>query len=69
LIRSARPDDHDAIVALTGAAFRGEEEALRVVRELEPEISLVYEDDSAIVGHVMLTRMDWASTAHSSSVR
>jgi putative acetyltransferase len=58
LIRSARPDDHDAIVALTDAAFGGEEEALRVVREIEPEISLVYEADSAIVGHVMLTRME-----------
>ena len=58
MLRSARPDDHAAIVALTDAAFEGQEEALRVVRELEPEISLVYEDDSAIVGHVMLTRME-----------
>jgi putative acetyltransferase len=58
LIRPARPDDHDAIVAVTDAAFEGSEEALRVVRELEPEISLVYEDDGAIVGHVMLTRME-----------
>jgi len=58
LLRSARPDDHAAIVALTDAAFEGLEEALRVVRELEPEISLVYEDDGAIVGHVMLTRME-----------
>jgi predicted N-acetyltransferase YhbS len=58
LIRSARPEDHDTIVALTDAAFGGEEEALRVVRELEPEISLVYEEDGAIVGHVMLSRME-----------
>jgi putative acetyltransferase len=58
LIRFARPEDHDAIVALTDAAFEGEERAVRVVRELEPEISLVYEDDGAIVGHVMLTRME-----------
>jgi predicted N-acetyltransferase YhbS len=58
LLRSARPDDHDAIVALTEAAFEGSEEALRIVREVEPEISLVYEDDGAIVGHVMLTRME-----------
>ena len=43
---------------MTDAAFAGEETALRVVRELEPEISLVYEDDGAIVGHVMLTRME-----------
>jgi putative acetyltransferase len=58
LLRSARPDDHDAIVELTDAAFEGSEEALRVVRELEPEISLVYEDEGAVVGHVMLTRME-----------
>ena len=58
MIRSARPEDHDAIVALTDAAFEGQEEALRVVRELEPEISLVYEEDGAIVGHVMLSRME-----------
>jgi putative acetyltransferase len=58
LLRFARPEDHDAIVALTDAAFEGEERAVRVVRELEPEISLVYEEDGAIVGHVMLTRME-----------
>lgn len=58
MIRSARPDDHDAIVAVTNVAFEGSAEALRVVRELEPEISLVYEDEGAIVGHVMLTRME-----------
>jgi putative acetyltransferase len=57
VIRPARPDDREAIVALTDAAFEGSEEALRVVRELEPEISLVWEDEAAIVGHVMLTRM------------
>lgn len=57
MLRPARPDDHDAIVAVTGAAFKGEEKALRIVRELAPEISLVYEDDGAIVGHTMLTRM------------
>jgi predicted N-acetyltransferase YhbS len=58
LLRLARPDDRDAIVSLTDAAFGGEETALRVVREIEPEIALVYEDDGAIVGHVMLSRME-----------
>jgi putative acetyltransferase len=58
LLRSARPDDHEAIVALTDAAFAGSEEALRIVRHVEPEISLVYEDEGAIVGHVMLSRME-----------
>ncbi|MGZ4289463.1 MAG: GNAT family N-acetyltransferase [Gaiellaceae bacterium] len=57
MIRDARPDDHDAIVALTHAAFDGEEKALRIVREVTPEISLVWEEDGAIVGHVMLSRM------------
>ena len=58
MLRSARPDDHDAIVALTDAAFEGSEEALRIVHEVEPEISLVYEDGGIVVGHVMLTRME-----------
>ena len=58
MIRSARPDDHAAIVALTDAAFGGEESALRIVRELVPEISLVDEDGGEIVGHVMLSRME-----------
>jgi putative acetyltransferase len=58
LLRPARPDDHDAIVAVTAAAFKGEAEALRVVHELEPEISIVYEDDGTVVGHTMLTRME-----------
>jgi predicted N-acetyltransferase YhbS len=58
LLRRTRPDDYASIVALTDAAFEGSEEALRVVRELEPEISLVYEEEGAIVGHVMLTRME-----------
>lgn len=57
MIRSARPDDADAIVAVTAAAFEPPEKAVRIVREMDPEISLVYEDDGAIVGHTMLTRM------------
>ena len=48
---------------MTDAAFAGEETALRVVHELEPEISLVYEEDGAIVGHVMLTRMTLISAS------
>lgn len=60
MIRFARPDEHEAIVALTGVAFGGEEAALRVVRELQPEISLVYEEEGSIVGHVMLSRMEMA---------
>jgi putative acetyltransferase len=58
LIRRARPEDHEAIVAVTAAAFDNEETALRIVRELAPAISLVYEVDGEIVGHVMLSRME-----------
>lgn len=57
MIRAARPDDHDAIVAVTDAAFEGQENALRIVKEVEPEISIVCEVDGEIVGHTMLSRM------------
>jgi putative acetyltransferase len=58
VIRAARASDHDAIVAVTDAAFEGSEKALRIVREVEPEISLVWEEDGAILGHTMLSRME-----------
>lgn len=58
MIRSARPDDLEGIVAVTAAAFAQDEAAVRIVRELAPEISLVYEESGAIVGHVMLSRME-----------
>jgi len=57
VIRAARATDRDAIVAVTDAAFGGEEKALRIVREVEPEISLVCEKNGEIVGHTMLSRM------------
>jgi putative acetyltransferase len=57
VIRAATPADRKAIVAVTHAAFRGEEKAVRIVREVEPEISLVAEEDGEVVGHVMLSRM------------
>lgn len=56
MIRDARPDDAEAIVAVTRAAF-GHEKAVRIVREVEPWLSLVAEEDGAIVGHTMLSRM------------
>jgi putative acetyltransferase len=58
LIRPARPDDLEGIVAVTAAAFDNEETAVRIVRELKPEISLVCEEGGEIVGHVMLSRME-----------
>ena len=57
MIRAARPGDHEAIVAVTHAAFDGEEKALRIVREVEPEISIVWEENGEILGHTMLSRM------------
>lgn len=57
MIRDARPDDHDAIVAVTDAAFRGEAKAVRIVREIEPAISLVCEEGGEVIGHTMLSRM------------
>lgn len=57
MIRAARPDDHDAIVAVTRAAFKGKEKALRIVRDVAPEISIVWEENSEVLGHTMLSRM------------
>ena len=57
MIRGATPADHEAIVAVTGAAFDDEEKAVRIVREIEPVISLVWEEDGRVVGHTMLSRM------------
>jgi putative acetyltransferase len=57
MIRPATAADRSAIVAVTGAAFGGEEKAVRIVREVEPELSLVAEEDGEVVGHVMLSRM------------
>jgi predicted N-acetyltransferase YhbS len=57
VIRDALQADRDTIVAVTDAAFEGRETAHRVITEVEPEISLVYEEDGEIVGHTMLSRM------------
>lgn len=57
MIRDARPDDREEIVALTDAAFGGEKEALRIVREAERAIELVWEEDGRLLGHVLLSRM------------
>jgi putative acetyltransferase len=64
MIRAARPEDHEAIVAVTADAFKGQESAIRIVREVEPEISLVYEEAGEVVGHVMLSRMAMADSEH-----
>lgn len=57
MIRDARPHDREAIVAVTSAAFGGDEKAIRIVREVEPTVELVWVEDERIVGHVLLSRM------------
>ena len=57
MIRPATPEDTAAIAEVTRAAFAGKLKALRIVAEIEPEISLVAEEDGSIVGHTMLSRM------------
>ena len=57
MIRDARPGDRAAIVAVTAAAFDDGGKAVRIVTEVEPEVSLVWEEDGRILGHVMLSRM------------
>jgi putative acetyltransferase len=57
VIRDALPGDLEAIVAVTGAAFDDEGKAVRIVREVEPTVSLVYVEEDEVVGHVMLSPM------------
>ena len=59
-IRPARSEDHDAIIALLGAAFGGTEEA-RLVERLRASgaavAEMVAEEEGEIDGQVMLSRM------------
>ena len=58
MIRDARPGDLEAIVEVTGDAFGPTAaKAIRIVREVVPEVSLVWEDEGEIRGHTMLSRM------------
>jgi len=58
-IRPERPEDHDAIAAVTEAAFGSPREArmvdaIRRSRAYVPELSLVaVDDDGAVVGHAI----------------
>jgi putative acetyltransferase len=61
VIRPERPGDENAIRAVETAAFGRDDEAkivddLRAGGEYIPELSLVVEEQGAIVGHVMLSR-------------
>jgi putative acetyltransferase len=60
-IRPERPDDAEAIAAVHRAAFGKDEEPeiverLRAGPDFLPELSLVAEEDGAIVGHTILSR-------------
>ena len=60
LIRPERPEDHDAVRRITAAAFGREIEArlvdlIRASENYVPELSLVAEEDGAVVGHTMLS--------------
>lgn len=55
MIRAATSDDAEAVAAVHRAAFEGEDEA-RLAREVPADISLVAEEDGAVVGHVHLSR-------------
>ena len=56
MIRAATAADLDAIV-VTNAAFDDEGKAARIVEDVVPEISIVWDEDGRIVGHTMLSRM------------
>jgi len=58
VIRDATPADRDAIVALTDAAFKREPNAMKIIREAVPEVSIVWEEDGEIRGHTQLNRMN-----------
>lgn len=60
-IRPERPDDEEAIAAVVEAAFESTAEArlvgaIRASPYFSPDLSLVAELDSRIVGHVMISR-------------
>lgn len=59
MIRDATPADLEEIAAVTRAAFHAgsPEKAVRIVREVDPEVSLVWEAGGLILGHTMLSRM------------
>ncbi len=68
LIRADRPEDHAAIQAILGAAFKDPEapqavpvevglvDALRETPEWLPALSMVAEEDGEVVGYVVCTR-------------
>jgi putative acetyltransferase len=62
IVRTERPADFDGIRSVVTAAFGSDAEAalvdgIRASEHYMPELSLVAEIDSAIVGHVMISRV------------
>ena len=63
IIRAERRADYDVIKRVNDEAFSGEIEArlvdaMRVSDRFVPELSLVAEDEGAVVGHVILSYVD-----------
>ena len=63
IIRAETRADHDAIKRVNDEAFGGEIEAklvdaMRASDRFVPELSLVAEDEGAVVGHVILSYVD-----------
>lgn len=59
-IRAESPEDYDAIAKVIGAAFETEDEvrlvdAVRISDGYLPELALVAEQDSMIVGHIVFS--------------
>lgn len=62
-VRAERPEDHTTVRAINLAAFDTATEAdlVDALRDqADPVISLVAEQDGAVVGHVMFTPVTWA---------
>ena len=62
ILRSERPGDADAIARVTTEAFGQTGEArlierMRETPEFDPDLSIVAEEDGAIVGHVLFSRI------------
>lgn len=66
MIRHARPADHPAIAAVVEAAF-GRADEVRLVQRLRDDAEVMFElvedEDGAIVGHILFSRL-WADSLH-----
>ncbi len=63
IIRQEKPEDYEAIRVLLCTAFEGDGEArlveaLRDSAEYIPDLSLVAEEEGALMGHILLSRIE-----------